>query len=759
MNSRDLSGRLAKAFRTTRRNRLLLGVIALAFVAVPRVSIAQTIKWGDVNGDGTVGAVDAQAILTAVVGLPLPAGFTKANGDANCDGAIGAIDAQIVLSYVVSLNVAQFCVGTPIAAPVASVSVSLAASALTVGATTQATALLKDVSGNVLTARTVAWTSGTPAVATINSATGIISAVAAGTSQITAAVEGQSGNAILTVTAVQVPVATVSVSAPSSAPPNIIVDGATSALLKDASGNVLTGRTIAWSSSVPAVATIDANGRITTKSAGSTTFTATSEGKSGSAPFFVRVPATLSASSVNAQSAAPGTKLQPSIVVTDASGNPVGFVSVAFSVTSGGGSVDPSLASTDNFGVGTVNWTLGATPGTNTLTASSVALSGSPISFTATTSLSSSGTQFVSIFANAETTCGLKQDGAAYCWGSNRDGQVGNSATTDQWTPAPVGLGLAFKTLSVGYHHVCGISVSGGAYCWGRNTSGQLGDGTTSSRSTPIAVSGGLVFTSIAAGFHHTCGLTQAGKAYCWGSSSDYGLGNGEYGFGTHSYIPVGVAGALVFRSLVAGYDRTCGVTVDAIAYCWGDGSGGANGDNVTNGTYEHYSVPVQVAGGLKFSALAAGENHTCGLTVSGTAYCWGANGLGELGDGTTTTRYAPSPVSGGRTFAQLVAGGYQTTCALTSAGDAYCWGGNYAGAAGIGTDRSPLTAPTAVAGGLAIRTIVTGDFHTCAITLLNTPYCWGQQDQGEFGDPTVKLTWVDGPGFVTYLPVPVKWP
>jgi murein DD-endopeptidase MepM/ murein hydrolase activator NlpD len=82
-------------------------------LALPRPASAQTVKWGDVNGDGTIGAVDAQAILTAVVGLPLPSDFAKANGDANCDGVIGAVDAQVVLSYVVSLNVSQFCVGTP----------------------------------------------------------------------------------------------------------------------------------------------------------------------------------------------------------------------------------------------------------------------------------------------------------------------------------------------------------------------------------------------------------------------------------------------------------------------------------------------------------------------------------------------------------------------------------------------------------------------------------------------------------------------
>jgi hypothetical protein len=103
-------------------SRLAFAAIALTVLGVsPGMASAQSIKWGDVNGDGVVGAVDAQAILSAVVGLSLPATFTAANGDANCDTKLGAVDAQIVLSYVVGLTVSQFCVGTAILPSVASV--------------------------------------------------------------------------------------------------------------------------------------------------------------------------------------------------------------------------------------------------------------------------------------------------------------------------------------------------------------------------------------------------------------------------------------------------------------------------------------------------------------------------------------------------------------------------------------------------------------------------------------------------------------
>jgi uncharacterized protein YjdB len=127
MRSRNRADRIAKAIFSARRVRLLPGVIALALIVTPKQSSAQSIKWGDVNGDGSVGAVDAQAILSAVVGLPLPTSFNSDAGDANCDVALGAIDAQIVLSNVVGLNVSQFCVGTP-RTPVANGSVKDAVS-------------------------------------------------------------------------------------------------------------------------------------------------------------------------------------------------------------------------------------------------------------------------------------------------------------------------------------------------------------------------------------------------------------------------------------------------------------------------------------------------------------------------------------------------------------------------------------------------------------------------------------------------------
>jgi alpha-tubulin suppressor-like RCC1 family protein len=124
------------------------------------------------------------------------------------------------------------------------------------------------------------------------------------------------------------------------------------------------------------------------------------------------------------------------------------------------------------------------------------------------------------------------------------------------------------------------------------------------------------------------------------------------------------------------------------------------------------------VSGDLRFATLTAGGGYqVCGLTVAGAAYCWGYNSKGRLGDGSQRTSTLPVPVSGGIAFAQLVAGGYGDfghTCGLTSNGAAYCWGDNGVGAVGDGSSDDRLT-PTAVAGGLNFVSIDAGFRHSCA--------------------------------------------
>jgi alpha-tubulin suppressor-like RCC1 family protein len=147
------------------------------------------------------------------------------------------------------------------------------------------------------------------------------------------------------------------------------------------------------------------------------------------------------------------------------------------------------------------------------------------------------------------------------------------------------------------------------------------------------------------------------------------------------------------------------------------------------DGTTIDRSVPVAVAGGLTFTAIGAGVSHTCGVATGGSAYCWGWGITGALGDGTFgETITAPVRVSGSEVWT-AISGGYGHTCALTSAGAAYCWGENYVGQLGIGTTERSST-PVAVLGGLTFVNLTTGGSHSCGVTTASVAYCWGTNDR-----------------------------
>jgi alpha-tubulin suppressor-like RCC1 family protein len=204
----------------------------------------------------------------------------------------------------------------------------------------------------------------------------------------------------------------------------------------------------------------------------------------------------------------------------------------------------------------------------------------------------------------------------------------------------PIASSLKFGAVSVSWH-ACAITQTSDVYCWGPNSDGQVGDGTTVDRVTPVRTTGDLKFATITVGHYHTCGLDINGALYCWGSNAD-----GQVGRGGDSRVPVHVAPLKSFTSVDAGGSHTCAIATGGGAYCWGANYAGQVGDGVIGGPV---TSPTPVVGGLRFSALSAGNHHTCGLTTDGALYCWGANSQGQIGDASTTDRPAPTRVAGQR--------------------------------------------------------------------------------------------------------------
>jgi len=341
----------------------------------------------------------------------------------------------------------------------------------------------------------------------------------------------------------------------------------------------------------------------------------------------------------------------------------------------------------------------------------------------------------VSSVVAASHTCALTVDGAVYCWGYTAEQPDGTDRLVATPTPVEAPSGIAFQSLSVSKVEdvTCGIATTGAAYCWGENDHGQLGDGTTTSHPAPTLVAGGLTFKSIAVGDAHVCGVTTGASLYCWGFSANGAFGDGSVG---QHLTPTPGAPGLSFQTVVAGSDFSCGLTTAGSAYCWGLGNNGQLGDG--NGRTSR--SPVAVTGDQTFASIVGDGQGACGLSVAGKAYCWGSDFFGTIGDGSSATtdgvirRVIPTAVAGDLSFATLAAG-YLTVCGITAVGSGYCWGSND-GAIGDGS-LDQRSSPVAVAGGLSFRSISTGTGYSCGITTAGALYCWGDNSGGGLGDGT----------------------
>lgn len=420
---------------------------------------------------------------------------------------------------------------------------------------------------------------------------------------------------------------------------------------------------------------------------------------------------------------------------------------VVFTVSAGGNPLPAyRWQSSTNGGASFADLTDGATyngSSTASLTVvASVALSGVQLRATATNALGSATSTVATLTVTAAAWMGAAAgfghscavvNGGLKCWGLNANGEMADGSVTERHTPVDVtGLTSGVVGVAAGGFHACALTTAGGVKCWGFGEAG-LGDGTQLAHSFPVDVTGlDSGVAAIAAGQHYTCALMRTGGVKCWGRNLHGQLGDGTT---TDRSVPVDVSGlASGVIALAASSNHTCALMNDGGVRCWGANSFGQLGD----GTLSESTVPVAVSGLAGVSAIAAGIGHTCALTSGGSVKCWGLNQLGQLGDGTTLSRPMPVDVAGLNAGVVAIAAGAFTTCAGTSGGGLKCWGDNTYGQVGDGT-TAHRSAPTSVIGVSSLVTaIAMGDTHNCAVFTSGAVVCWGRNQYGQLGDGTV---------------------
>lgn len=368
------------------------------------------------------------------------------------------------------------------------------------------------------------------------------------------------------------------------------------------------------------------------------------------------------------------------------------------------------------------------------------------------------------VVAGDDLTCAALMDGSAQCWGENNDGELGVGDTDAHPVPTPVLTVSGVEHVAVGDDFSCFLNGDGFVRCSGLNDQGQLGDGTMSSSSSPVGTLIPLASVAIDAGAQHACVLDTLDHTWCWGNGGDGRLldassqrrliavrgvvedvaalsaGNEHTcvldhagaircaGFNRRGQLgdarpvtvgePVAVNGVEDAVAIVAGARHTCAAQADGKVLCWGENDNGEAG----NGSYIAQEPLPQVVYGIGHpKQMVAGAEHTCALLEDDSTYCWGNNGNGRLGDGTTTSSSQPRGVGGIGAAPSRLSVGDSASFAIV-AGGARCWG--------EGFGPTPTDVPD-------VLDISAGDSHVCTLQPDKTVLCYGQNGNYQLGDGT----------------------
>ncbi len=313
----------------------------------------------------------------------------------------------------------------------------------------------------------------------------------------------------------------------------------------------------------------------------------------------------------------------------------------------------------------------------------------------------------IRIATSTISTCALRADGTAICWGNFPLDPIGNTSSIQPSPKRMVGWpgvraladgdGAIYAVLRngtvqgyyqllngvtgaasfhLGRKYPCERDLQGQVLCWEEY---RIGD------KPPTRMVGDAI--QIDSKFHHACALTSRGVVFCWGENSSQQLGDGTHTSREQISPVIGLPPAV---EIAVGGSHSCARDVSGAVRCWGENGFGQLGD----GTTASRGIPKVVPEITTAVQIAAGAYHTCALLRDGSLQCWGWNNTGQLGDGTTQDRNRPAPVHRLPPAVEVSTfGGH--TCARLQSGKVFCWGDNDLGQTGVATTPRPSAVPS----------------------------------------------------------------